>query len=72
MQLCLPRYQPNATGAEVALRLSEDQLRTLFVTSLVVLGGRSFFGAIGNVSRLLRAHRLARKGVGGGGGGVAG
>jgi hypothetical protein len=56
----------------VALRLSEDQLRTLFVTSLVVLGGRSFFGAIGNVSRLLRAHRLARKGVGGGGGGVAG
>jgi hypothetical protein len=51
------------------MRLTEDQLRSLFVASLVVLGGRSFFAAIANASRLVRAFVRARKGGGAGGAG---
>lgn len=43
-------------GAEFALYLSEAQLRQLYMASLVVLGGRSLLGAIGNVRRLSRGY----------------
>lgn len=43
-------------GAEFALHLSEGQLRQLYMASLVVLGGRSLVGAVGNVLRLSRQH----------------
>ena len=45
-----------SAGASVALRTSEERLRQLFMLSLVVLGGRSFVGAVGN----LRTMWLAR------------
>lgn len=43
-------------GAEFALYLSEAQLRQLYMASLVVLGGRSLVGAVGNVHRLSRGY----------------
>jgi uncharacterized membrane protein YfcA len=43
-------------GAEFALYLSEAQLRQLYMASLVILGGRSLVGAVGNVYRLSRAY----------------
>lgn len=39
-------------GAEFALRLKEEQLRHLYMASLVLLGGRSLLAAAGNVYRL--------------------
>ena len=45
-----------SAGASVALRTSEERLRQLFMLSLVVLGGRSFVGAVAN----LRTMWLAR------------
>jgi uncharacterized protein len=47
----------SAAGAQFALYLTESQLRQLYMASLVVLGGRSFVAAIGNISRLSRAWR---------------
>ena len=48
-------------GAEFALTLTESQLRTLYMLSLLGLGGRSLVAAVGNVSRLGRAYLAARK-----------
>ena len=39
----------HGVAASVALRTSEERLRQLFMLSLVVLGGRSFVGAVGNL-----------------------
>eukprot|EP00750_Incisomonas_marina_P008861 INCI15720.2.p1 GENE.INCI15720.2~~INCI15720.2.p1 ORF type:complete len:334 (+),score=53.20 INCI15720.2:33-1034(+) len=44
-------------GAEFALQLSEEQLRMLYMASLVILGTRSFVAGIGNIRRLLEAAR---------------
>lgn len=44
-------------GAQVALGLTEEQLRTVYMTSLVVFGGRSTFGAARNIRNLLQAKR---------------
>lgn len=41
-------------GAQSALRLTEDQLRHLYMVSLVVFGGRSAFGAAKNIQRIYR------------------
>lgn len=40
-------------GAKGALTLSEEQLRQLYMGSLVVFGGRSAFGAARNIQRIL-------------------
>lgn len=47
-----------ASGASVALRLSEERLRGLYMLSLLVLGGRSFVMAARNLSSM-----LARRGA---------
>jgi uncharacterized membrane protein YfcA len=44
------------TGVEFALYLNESQLRQLYMASLVVLGGRSLVGAVGNIYRLSRVY----------------
>ena len=49
-----------AQGANFALSVSEQRLRELFMLSLVVLGGRSFVGALRNSANL--ARRWAAKG----------
>ena len=41
-------------GAEFALTLTESQLRTLYMLSLVGFGGRTFVAAVGNIRRLVR------------------
>ena len=46
----------SAAGAQFALSLSEDQLRAVYVGSLVLLGGRSFVAAVGNASRLAKGR----------------
>jgi len=48
-------------GAELALRLSEKQLRDCYMASLVVLGGRSIFGAAGNLSKLMKNYISSSK-----------
>jgi uncharacterized membrane protein YfcA len=53
----------SVAGSSVALALSDEQLRGLYMASLLLLGGRSFVGATRNVSRILAARRS-----GGGGG----
>ncbi|CAJ1956323.1 unnamed protein product [Cylindrotheca closterium] len=44
-------------GAQVALDLTEEQLRTIYMTSLVVFGGRSTFGAARNIRNIIQANR---------------
>jgi len=44
-------------GAKVALSLSEDQLRYLYMGSLVIFGGRSAVGAFRNIRQIRRKHR---------------
>jgi uncharacterized membrane protein YfcA len=46
----------STVGAKIALSLDEDQLRTLYMTSLVLLGGRSFVAATRNIARLAKTH----------------
>ena len=46
-----------ALGARAGLQLSEDELRALYMASLVVLGGRSVVGALQNVASLARRRR---------------
>ena len=46
----------SALGAGVALSLSEEHLRALYMLSLALLGGRSFFAAGKNITSLLRAR----------------
>ena len=48
-------------GAGVALSLSEENLRALYMVSLVLLGGRSFIAAGKNVATLMRASAAASK-----------
>lgn len=43
-----------ALGAQLALSLPEQRLRELFMASLVVLGGRSFVGALRNSANIIR------------------
>ena len=50
----------SAQGANFALSVPEQRLRELFMLSLVVLGGRSFVGALRNSANL--ARRWAAKG----------
>ena len=50
----------SAQGADFALSVPEQRLRELFMLSLVVLGGRSFVGALRNSANL--ARRWAAKG----------
>ena len=54
----------SSVGAKVALNLSEEQLRTAFMASLFVLGGRSAVAAALNFRRILasRADATATKG----------
>lgn len=40
-------------GAQVALSLTEEQLRTVYMTSLIVFGGRSVVGAARNIRNIL-------------------
>mmetsp|Transcript_29600 Transcript_29600/g.71240 ORF Transcript_29600/g.71240 Transcript_29600/m.71240 type:complete len:112 (+) Transcript_29600:3-338(+) len=44
-------------GAQMALGLTEEQLRTVYMTSLVVFGGRSTFGAARNIRNILQAKQ---------------
>lgn len=44
-------------GAQFALTLTDSQLRLVYMTSLVVLGGRSLVASIGNVSRLIKMKK---------------
>lgn len=44
-------------GAQVALSLTETQLRQLYMASLVLLGGRSVVAAVGNITKLLAKRR---------------
>ena len=44
-------------GAQIALDLTEEQLRHLYMTSLVVFGSRSTYGAIQNIKAILRKRR---------------
>ena len=46
-----------AVGASAALRTPEEQLRQLYIASLVVLGGRSFVRASQNLRSIWAAHR---------------
>ena len=39
-------------GAKIALDLTEEQLRYVYMTSLVLFGGRSAFGAVRNIQRI--------------------
>lgn len=39
-------------GAKIALGLTEEQLRYVYMTSLVLFGGRSAFGAVGNIKKI--------------------
>ena len=39
-------------GAKVALGLTEDQLRCLYMGSLALFGGRSTIGAVRNIRRI--------------------
>lgn len=41
-------------GAQVALGLTEEQLRAIYLTSLVAFGGRSTFGAARNIRNILQ------------------
>lgn len=43
----------SALGAQLALSMTESQLRQLYMASLVIFGGRSFLSAVGNATRLL-------------------
>lgn len=45
-----------ACGAHASLNFDEAALRDLFMASLVVLGGRSLYGAGRNVQALLKAR----------------
>jgi uncharacterized membrane protein YfcA len=40
------------SGAQLALSLTEQRLRELFMASLVILGGRSFVGALRNSANI--------------------
>ena len=49
-------------GAQIALNLTEEQLRHVYMTSLVVFGGRSVVGAGRNIRNILRGtHKKAPK-----------
>ena len=56
LAVCCGSISGSAIGAEIALKLSEKQLRDCYMASLVILGGRSVFGAIGNISKLRKSH----------------
>ena len=47
-----------ALGAQVALSMSEERLRMVYMASLVVLGGRSFVAAARNCSNLAKKYRI--------------
>jgi uncharacterized membrane protein YfcA len=53
----------SSLGAQVALSLSEEQLRQVYMISLVAIGGRSFVAAIRNAARLRAAAVAARAGA---------
>jgi len=57
--VCCGSVLGSAFGARVALALDEETLRTAFIASLVVLGGRSFMAANMNIYRLVLARRAA-------------
>jgi len=44
-------------GAKVALSLSENQLRYVYMGSLIIFGGRSVVGAFRNIRRIHRKYR---------------
>ena len=52
--VCCGSMAGSLAGSSLALHLSEEHLRQLFIVSLVVLGGRAFFGAILNIKRLIK------------------
>jgi uncharacterized membrane protein YfcA len=47
-------------GTRAALWLSEEQLRTVYMASLVLLGGRAFVAALSNVASITRRWRGRR------------
>ena len=51
----------SALGSRVALALSEEQLRYLFMGSIVLLGGRSFVGATKNIYNIVKARKPAKR-----------
>lgn len=52
--VCLGASIGGYGGAKAALYLNEEQLRDLYMLSLVVFGGRSIVGASQNIRRILR------------------
>ena len=44
-------------GAKLALALDDDDLRTLYMASLVLFGGRSVYGAVQQLRHLLRVQK---------------
>ena len=57
--VCCGSMLGSSFGANVALALGEEQLRRVFVASLVLLGGRSFLAASKNIFRIVQARRAA-------------
>lgn len=47
-------------GTRAALWLSEEQLRTVYIASLILLGGRSFVAALSNIASITRRSRGKR------------
>ncbi len=45
-------------GAQFALDLSDEQLRYLYMGSLVLFGGRSVIGAFGNIRQIIRHNKI--------------
>ena len=56
--VCVGSSIGSSVGSSVALFLTEEQLRQLFMVSLVVLGGRSFISAVGNVRSFMKARKI--------------
>jgi len=57
--VCCGSVLGSCVGAKMALALDEDTLRSAFIASLVVLGGRSFFAASMSIYRIVKARRAA-------------
>lgn len=51
--VCLGAIAGGYTGAKFALSLDEEQLRNLYMASLVMFGGRSVYGASRNIRAIL-------------------
>jgi uncharacterized membrane protein YfcA len=54
--VCLGAIVGGYAGADFAIYLNEEELRNLYMGSLVVFGGRSVYGAAHNMHRIIKAR----------------